>query len=51
MMPFLCLFSAVLQQVLPIEAIEDQSSRLDVPSSMLGTGDYYALEVAGDLYD
>ena len=33
---------------LPIEAIEDQSSRLDVPSSMLGTGDYYALEVAGD---
>ena len=33
---------------LPIEAIEDQNSHLDVPSSMLGLGDYYALEVSGD---
>ena len=33
---------------LPIEAIEDQNNRLDVPSTMLGSGDYYALEVSGD---
>ena len=33
---------------LPIEAIEDPSTRLDVPANMLGSGDYYALEVSGD---
>ena len=33
---------------LPIEAIEDTHSKLDVPATMLGSGDYYALEVSGD---
>ena len=33
---------------LPIEAVEDASSKLDVPASMLGSGEYYALEVTGD---
>ena len=33
---------------LPIEAIEDNNARLDVPATMLGSGDYYALEVSGD---
>src|SRR3546814_2940560 len=31
----------------PIEAIEGQSS-LSVPAALLGSGDHYALEVAGD---
>ena len=33
---------------LPIEALRDETSHLDVPASMLGSGDYYALEVSGD---
>ena len=34
---------------LPIEAMPDEhSNKLDVPANMLGSGDYYALEVAGD---
>jgi repressor LexA len=33
---------------LPIEALRDHSTRLSVPVSMLGKGDHYALEVAGD---
>ena len=33
---------------LPIEALRDEASRLDVPANMLGSGDYYALEVSGD---
>ena len=33
---------------LAIEAIADPNDRLDVPSHMLGSGSYYALEVAGD---
>ncbi len=32
----------------PIEALRDQSNSIDVPSSLLGRGEYYALEVAGD---
>jgi repressor LexA len=32
----------------PIEALRDQSNMIDVPGGMLGRGDYYALEVAGD---
>ena len=32
----------------PIEALRDHSSFADVPASMLGVGDHYALEVAGD---
>ncbi len=32
----------------PIEALRDHSVTLDVPASMLGRGEYYALEVAGD---
>ena len=33
---------------LPIEAMADTSSSLSIPADMLGSGDYYALEVAGD---
>jgi repressor LexA len=33
---------------LPIEALRDTSTMIDVPASLLGTGDHYALEVAGD---
>lgn len=33
---------------LPIEAMADTSNALTVPADMLGNGDYYALEVAGD---
>jgi repressor LexA len=33
---------------LPIEALRDTSTTIDVPASLLGTGDHYALEVAGD---
>ena len=32
----------------PIEALRDQSTSIDVPASVLGRGEYYALEVAGD---
>ena len=32
----------------PIEALRDQSNSVDVPVSLLGNGEYYALEVAGD---
>jgi repressor LexA len=33
---------------LPIEALRDSDAHIDVPSTMLGTGEHYALEVAGD---
>lgn len=33
---------------LPIEALRDASQHIEVPSSILGAGEYYALEVAGD---
>jgi repressor LexA len=33
---------------LPIEALRDTSNMIDVPASLLGPGDHYALEVAGD---
>jgi repressor LexA len=32
----------------PIEALRDQSTTIGVPGSMLGRGEYYALEVTGD---
>lgn len=32
----------------PIEALRDHSASVEVPASMLGGGDYYALEVEGD---
>src|SRR5690242_15701867 len=32
----------------PIEALRDQSSSVTVPAAMLGDGEHYALEVAGD---
>ena len=32
----------------PIEALRDNSNTIDVPASLLGSGDFYALEVAGD---
>ena len=32
----------------PIEALRDNSAYVDIPATMLGTGDHYALEVAGD---
>lgn len=32
----------------PIEALRDNSNSVSVPPSMIGTGDHYALEVAGD---
>ncbi len=32
----------------PIEAMSDNSSNIDVPPSMLGIGEHFALEVAGD---
>lgn len=32
----------------PIEAIRDEISTIDVPASMIGKGDHYALEVDGD---
>jgi repressor LexA len=32
----------------PIEALRDTSSSVAVPPSLIGTGDHYALEVAGD---
>jgi repressor LexA len=33
---------------LPIEALRDQGVQIEVPVAMLGNGDHYALEVAGD---
>ena len=33
---------------LPIEALRDSDAHIDVPATMLGTGEHYALEVAGD---
>ncbi|MFM2044343.1 MAG: hypothetical protein RLY86_2919 [Pseudomonadota bacterium] len=33
---------------LPIEAMRDNSTSIDIPSAMLATGEHYALEVAGD---
>ncbi len=32
----------------PIEALRDESEMLSIPSSMVGSGDYYALTVEGD---
>ena len=32
----------------PIEALSDHSRFLDVPASMLGTGEHFALEIVGD---
>ena len=32
----------------PIEALRDQSASIDVPAMLLGKGEHYALEVAGD---
>ncbi len=32
----------------PIEALRDQSNSIGVPASLLGSGEHYALEVAGD---
>lgn len=32
----------------PIEALRDQGSHIEVPLAMLGNGEHYALEVAGD---
>ena len=32
----------------PIEALRDQTNAINVPASLLGRGEYYALEVAGD---
>ena len=32
----------------PIEALRDQSNFVDVPASILGRGEHYALEVEGD---
>jgi repressor LexA len=33
---------------LPIEALRDNGSSVDVPAALIGSGDHYALEVAGD---
>jgi repressor LexA len=33
---------------LPIEALHDSAEMIDVPASLLGSGDHYALEVSGD---
>ena len=33
---------------LPIEALRDSGAHIEVPVAMLGNGDHYALEVAGD---
>ncbi len=32
----------------PIEALRDNSQRIDIPAAMLGRGEHYALEVDGD---
>ena len=33
---------------LPIEALRDQGAQIEVPLALLGSGEHYALEVAGD---
>jgi len=33
---------------MPIEALRDQSAQIEVPMALLGSGEHYALEVAGD---
>ena len=33
---------------MPIEALRDTDSQIDVPMALLGNGEHYALEVAGD---
>lgn len=33
---------------LPLEAVRDENNTIDIPTAMLGRGDYYALEVRGD---
>lgn len=33
---------------MPIEALRDHSVTIDIPTAILGRGEYYALEVAGD---
>ncbi len=33
---------------LPIEAMRDQGTTIDIPMALLGNGEHYALEVAGD---
>jgi repressor LexA len=33
---------------LPIEALRDSTAQIEVPVAMLGSGEHYALEVAGD---
>ena len=33
---------------MPIEAMRDDGAHIEVPAAMLGTGDHFALEVAGD---
>ncbi len=33
---------------LPIEALRDNGASVDVPAALIGNGDHYALEVAGD---
>ncbi len=33
---------------LPIEALRDQGTQAEVPLALIGTGEHYALEVAGD---
>ena len=32
----------------PIEALRDNSQRIDIPATLLGRGEHYALEVDGD---
>ena len=32
----------------PIEALRDQSTTVGIPGSLLGSGEHYALEIAGD---
>ena len=32
----------------PIEALRDNSNHIDIPAGMIGNGEHYALEVAGD---
>ena len=32
----------------PIEALRDNSQRIDIPAALLGRGEHYALEVDGD---
>ncbi len=32
----------------PIEAVRDETTLIDIPASMMGAGDHYALEIDGD---